>query len=76
MCVSAGAMIVDTMIRLKPVKERTEVTSHLRGTDQSLGLLGSRGVSKATRKCSRLAAAGISIGCVFSWLKTSFGEEN
>ncbi len=34
----AGAMIVLTMMRLKPVAERTSVTVHFLEEDQSLGL--------------------------------------
>lgn len=35
----AGAMIVDTMMRLKPVAERTSVTVHFVTLEKSLGLV-------------------------------------
>ena len=46
---SAGAMMVGTMILLKPVALRTLVTAHLTRFGQSLGLERS-GVVKVTRK--------------------------
>lgn len=45
---NAGAMIVDTMMRLKPVAERTLVTAHLRRSGHCLGLWGSCGSAKVT----------------------------
>jgi hypothetical protein len=38
MVLIAGAMIVETMMRLKPVAERTSVTVHLLVVGQFLGL--------------------------------------
>jgi hypothetical protein len=38
MVLRAGAMIVETMMRLKPVAERTSVTVHFFTVGQSLGL--------------------------------------
>lgn len=38
----AGAMIVETMMRLKPVAESTSVTVHFLTLGQSLGLVGGR----------------------------------
>lgn len=51
MVVSAGAMMVETMIRLKPVALRTSVTAHLVRVGQSLGFMGS-GAEKVTRNGS------------------------
>ena len=45
----AGARMVETMIRLKPVRERMEVTDHFRVRGQSLGLRGSFGWLKEMR---------------------------
>ena len=44
--------MVETMMRLKPVAERTPVTAHFRARDQSLGLEGSVGRVKVMRKGS------------------------
>jgi hypothetical protein len=54
MVLSAGAMIVLTMMRLKPVADSTSVTAHLRLRVQSLGLSMSKWGSKATRKGSEV----------------------
>ena len=40
MVLRAGAMMVETMMRLKPVAERTSVTVHFFTVGQSSGLLG------------------------------------
>lgn len=45
----AGAIIVLTIIRLKPVADKTLVTTHLRDGAQSFGLSGSEASLKATR---------------------------
>ena len=65
----AGAIMVDTMMRLKPVAERTSVTAHLRPVLQFFGFSASKGSAKVTKNGS-------------SWLlrlvtganTTSFGE--
>jgi hypothetical protein len=49
---SAGAMIVDTIMRLKPVAERTSVTAHLLLFGQSFGFSASNGSANATRNGS------------------------
>ncbi len=49
---SAGATMVETMMRLKPVVARTSVTAHLRPVGQSLGLSVSYGSENATRNGS------------------------
>lgn len=48
----AGAMIVETMIRLKPVADKTEVTIHFLASDQSLGFSESLGQLKVTKNRS------------------------
>ena len=58
----AGAMMVETMIRLNPVAESTSVTAHFRPVDQSRGLSGSYGNAKATRYGSSCFVAGIGVG--------------
>lgn len=45
-------MMVDTMMRLNPVADRTPVTVHFRTAGQSFGFSGSKGVLKATRRAS------------------------
>jgi hypothetical protein len=54
---SAGAMMVLTIIRLKPVAESTSVTAHLRREGQSLGFSASKFGEKATRNGSSLLRA-------------------
>lgn len=66
---SAGATMVETMMRLKPVVARTSVTAHLRPVGQSLGLSVSYGSAKTTRNRSLsllallwIAASSTSVG--------------
>ncbi len=54
----AGAMMVDTMMRLKPVAESTSVTAHLRRIRQFLGFEVSFSPEKVTRKGSSSLLAG------------------
>ena len=46
----AGAMIVDTMIRLKPVAERTLVTVHFCRSGHCMGFSASWGSAKVTMR--------------------------
>lgn len=69
----AGAIIVETMMRLKPVAERTSVTAHFRLVGQSLGFSASYSGLKTTRYGSSLFLdCGIGIeaistsGCVIA----------
>ena len=48
----AGAMMVDTMIRLKAVADKAAVTAHFLNAGQSLGFSQSKGVVNVTRKVS------------------------
>lgn len=56
--VRAGAMMVETMMRLNAVAERTSVTSHFLREGQSLGLSASKDVSKVTKKGSSVLSFG------------------
>ncbi|KAJ5104464.1 hypothetical protein NUU61_001811 [Penicillium alfredii] len=49
---SAGAMIVETMMRLNPVADRTSVTAHLRLAVQSLEFSLSHGWANVTSSVS------------------------
>jgi hypothetical protein len=71
---SAGAMIVLTIMRLKPVAERTSVTAHLRERVQSLGLSISKFGSKATRKGSEnLFGSGVAVAISMSGVVDGIG---
>jgi len=49
---SAGAMMVETMMRLKPVADRTLVTAHFLVAGQFWGFSRSMGVANLTKKGS------------------------
>ena len=53
--------MVDTIMRLKPVAERTSVTAHLRLVGQSFGFSGSNGSVNVTRNGSSCLVSGAGI---------------
>lgn len=68
----AGAIIVETMIRLKPVTDRTLVTTHFLRVAQSLGFTYSNPVEKLTRNGSSEAGAGAGAGADVGRTATAF----